>query len=66
VKVRLVQDHDALPQPWYRLEKHLPNIDRWYMIASGQNLERLRERMARVIEVQTAEHQITVIEEKET
>ncbi len=66
MRLRIVQDHDSEAQPWYRLEQHVANIDQWHMIASGQNLEKLREMMGRVIESNGTEAKITVIVESGT
>jgi hypothetical protein len=65
MKLRLVQDHDAACQPWFRCEQYLPAIDDWYIIASGPDREKIKERFDRVLERQSTQHTVTVIEERD-
>jgi hypothetical protein len=66
VRLRIVQDHDAFAQPWFRLELHLPATDGWSILTSGQDREKIKARFDRMVETNVTENQITVLEEKET
>ena len=62
MKIRIVQDHTANLQPWFRLEKS-DEWGNWRYVDSSMSLSTMRERMAKV--VNPPQDILTVIEEIE-
>lgn len=65
MKLRIVQDHDAACQPWFRLEQYLEPSDSWYIVTSGPDHPRIKARLEKMALSHKAEHEITVLEERE-
>jgi hypothetical protein len=66
MRLRIVQDHDAFAQPWFRLEMYLPATDGWNIISSGQDRDKIKARFDRIIETNVTENRITVLEDKQS
>lgn len=63
MKLRIVQDHTAAVQPWFRLETWADTYSRWMYEESGTDIHKLRARMAGI--ANPPDPPFTVIEEHE-
>lgn len=65
MKLRIVQDHDAAAQPWYRLEQYLQATDAWYVVASGPDYAYVKGRFEKMSKTGSAGNDFTVLEERD-
>jgi hypothetical protein len=65
MKLRLVQDHDAELQPWFRVEQYLAATDTWYCVHSGSDQAKMRERLESMAKAKSTRPEITVLDERE-
>jgi hypothetical protein len=61
LKYRIIQDHVAEVQPWFRLEVWKDPL--WLLETSGRDVEKLRARLAKL--ANPPPQAFTVIEERE-
>lgn len=65
MKLRLVQDHDAGVQPWFRIDQYAAPSDSWHCIDSGSDKGKMHARFERMCKTNSTLPEITVIDERE-